>query len=190
MLSVRKKGPVFFVRLHRMFLCTDEGTLKEIASFIRHGRGSMPGFRAFVNQMSSVIRRKLPRSFPVRTQGNYHDLRSIFERLNREYFAGKLISVITWGTVSRGRVVRKRTLGSYSISTDTIRINPVLDKKTVPGYYIEFVVYHEMLHSAIGIQKKNGRRAVHTRDFREREQLFKEYEKAMQWEKSLVQACP
>jgi hypothetical protein len=173
-----------------MFLCADEGTLKEIASFIRHGRGSMPRFRDFVNQMSGAIRRRPPRSFPVRTQGKYHDLQSIFERLNGEYFAGKLVSVITWGIVSPGRAVRKRTLGSYSNTTDTIRINPVLDKRSVPGYYIEFVVYHEMLHSAIGIQKKNGRRAVHTRDFREREQLFKEYEMAMQWEKSLVQVCP
>jgi predicted SprT family Zn-dependent metalloprotease len=184
MLSVRRKGPVSFVRLHRIFLCADEGTLKEIASFIRHGRGSMPMFRAFVNQMSAAIRRKLPKSFPVRTLGKYHDLRSIFERLNREYFAGKLTSVITWGTGSSGRTVRKRTLGSYSYLTDTIRINPVLDKNTVPAYYIEFVVYHEMLHSSMGIQKKNNRRAIHTRDFREREQVFKEYDKAIQWEKT------
>jgi hypothetical protein len=182
MLSIRKKGTVSCVRLHRMFLCADEGTLKEIALFIKHGGGSMTSFRAFVNKMRSVIRQSPPRSFPVRTQGKCYDLLAIFEQLNKEYFDSSLTSVITWGTWTSRKAVRKRTLGSYSNHTDIIRINPVLDKKTVPEYYIAFIVYHEMLHAALGIIEKGGRRSVHTRAFRERERLFKYYDKAMRWE--------
>ncbi len=182
MLSIRRKGAVSCVRLHRMFLCADEATLEEIGLFIKHGKGTMTRFRAFLNKMSGVVRRKPPRYFPVRTQGRHYDLHSIFERLNGEYFDSRLSSVITWGTWTSGKAVRKRTLGSYCSPNNMIRINPVLDKKTVPAYYIEFVVYHEMLHAAIGISAKEGRRSVHTPAFRERERLFKDYAKAIQWE--------
>ena len=185
MLSVRKKGAVSCVRLHRMFLCADEATLKEIGLFIKHGSGSMTRFRAFLKKMSSVVKRKPPRYFPVRTQGKCYDLYAIFERLNGEYFDSRVTSVITWGTGTSRKAVRKRTLGSYCNHSNTIRINPVLDKNTVPDYYIEFVVYHEMLHAAIGVREKDGRRSAHTRAFRERERLFKDYDKAMRWEQTL-----
>jgi hypothetical protein len=184
MLSVKKKGALFYVRLHRIFLGADEDTLNEIAFFIKHGRGKMTRFRAFMKEMNDVIDRKPPGALQVRTLGKYHDLHSIFMRINQDYFEGKLSSVITWGNRSR-RAVRKRTLGSYRRQTDTIRINPVLDRKTVPHYYIEFVVYHEMLHAAIGSEEKAKRCTpgrVHTRAFKERERLFKEYEKAIRWE--------
>lgn len=185
MLSIKKKGAVSCVRLHRMFLCADEATLKEIGLFIKHGSGSLTRFRAFLNKMSDVVRRKPPRNFHVRTQGKCHDLYTIFERLNREYFDSRVTSVITWGAGRSRKAARKRTLGSYCNNSNTIRINPVLDKKTVPDYYVEFVVYHEMLHAAIGIREKDGRRSVHTRAFRERERLFKDYAKARQWESTL-----
>src|SRR5208283_780330 len=182
MLSIRNKGAVSCVRLHRMFLCADEATLKEIGLFIKHGSGSMTRFRAFLNKMSSVVRRRPQRYFPVRTRGKYYELYAIFERLNEEYFDSRLTSAITWGTGSSRKAVRKRTLGSYSNHSNIIRINPVLDKNEVPDYYIEFVVYHEMLHAAIGIGEKDGRRSVHTRAFRERERLFRDYDKAVRWE--------
>jgi len=165
-----------------MFLCADEGTLKEIALFIKHGSGSMTRFRAFLNKMSSLIRRDPPRSLQVKTQGKCYNLLAIFEQLNEEYFDSKLTSVITWGAGSSRKTVWKRTLGSYSNHNNIIRINPVLDRKTVPEYYIAFVVYHEMLHAALGIMEKDGRRSVHTRAFRERERLFKYYNKAIRWE--------
>ncbi|MBF0506413.1 MAG: hypothetical protein HQL09_06220 [Nitrospirae bacterium] len=184
MLSFRKSGAVACVRLHRMFLCADEGILKEIASFIKRGRGNMSGFRAFVNEMRDTIRRKPPRSFPAMTQGKHYDLHSIFERLNHEYFEGRLNSVITWGNSSSRKVVRKRTLGSFSSQTNIIRINPVLDKKTVPSHYLEFIVYHEMLHADMGTERRNGRRAVHTRDFRKRERAFRDFDEALRYEKT------
>lgn len=79
--------------------------------------------------------------------------------------------------------MRNRTLGSYLDSVNTIRINPVLDKKSVPRYYIEFIVYHEMLHADMGVTEKNGRRVVHSKEFRAREKSFRDYRKAMAWEK-------
>jgi predicted metal-dependent hydrolase len=64
-----------------------------------------------------------------------------------------------------------------------IRINPVLDIERVPPYFVEFIVYHEMLHAFLGVKNKNGRRSVHSKEFRELEKRFSDYEKAMAWEK-------
>ena len=64
-----------------------------------------------------------------------------------------------------------------------IRINPVLDRKTVPRYFVAFIVYHEMLHASLGALLKGTRRNVHSREFRKREKLFKDYENAMAWER-------
>jgi hypothetical protein len=67
--------------------------------------------------------------------------------------------------------------------TNTIRINPVLDRKAVPLCVLEFILYHEMLHADLGVTRKNGRRSVHSREFRGRERLFSQYDTATAWEK-------
>ena len=139
--------------------------------------------RKFVKDNSSSIRKRSPRRAAIRPRGRQHDLRDIYDSINAQYFGGRLTSLITWGTGCRGHAVRRRTLGSYARHTDTLRINQVLDKKTVPRYFIEFIVYHEMLHADMGISEKNGRRSVHSKEFRRREKLFLHYEKAMSWER-------
>ena len=41
-----------------------------------------------------------------------------------------------------------------------------------------------MLHANMGVEKtRNGRRSVHPREFKEREREFKEYGRAVAWEK-------
>lgn len=62
-----------------------------------------------------------------------------------------------------------------------------LDKKICSRYFIEFIVYHEMLHADMDVEIKNGRRSVHSREFKVQERLFKDYEKAMIWEKRRIE---
>ena len=40
-----------------------------------------------------------------------------------------------------------------------------------------------MLHAAMGISKNGERRSMHSREFRRREKLFNDYEKAIAWER-------
>ncbi|MCK7467569.1 MAG: hypothetical protein MZU91_05210 [Desulfosudis oleivorans] len=108
----------------------------------------------------------------IRTRGRHHDLKALFDRLNRDYFDGRIRSVITWAPGKNLRSARKRTLGSYIRTTDTIRINPVLDRKSIPRYVIEFIIYHEMLHADMGVTVTKGRRIVHSVEFKRRERLF------------------
>ncbi len=166
-----------------MFLEAGSDVISEISDFIRRRRGKTPLIRGFIKERRHCLKQSTCKRLNARTLGRHCDLRSIYDSVNEAYFEGSITATITWGTKNPRRAVRRRTLGSYSSHSNTIRINPILDNERVPYYFIEFVVYHEMLHAHIGVQKKNGRRSVHSREFKEREKMFKEYEKAMVWEK-------
>jgi len=186
MLSVRKKGDAISVRLHRIFLDARHDVIDEIAVFIKRRKGSTPLLRRFVKENLIRVRNAPPKRVKINTQGNYHNLGEIYDSLNRDYFQEKLSCPITWGTGRARYAVRKRTLGSYSRHANIIRINTTLDRKHVPRYFIEFVIYHEMLHADMDPTVKNGRNIVHSREFRDREKQFRDYERALNWEKKKI----
>jgi hypothetical protein len=165
-----------------MFLRAGDGVLHEIVAYLKNRRGAMPGFRRFIRDNRAELGTKPARKIPVRTKGAFYDLSGLYDEINSEYFGNAVNAAITWGTRSPRCAVRKRTMGSYSERSHAIRINPVLDRKAVPRYYVAFIVYHEMLHAALGISVQGKRRSIHSREFRKRERLFNEYEKAMAWE--------
>ena len=181
-LSVRTQNSHVSVRLHHMFLKADNNVLKEIAEFVKDRKREMPYVRRFIKQYSSCLKTKSARQILLRTDGRHHNLLDIYESVNRQYFNGKIMCSITWGQKKRRYAVRNRTLGSYSSATNTIRINPILDKKNVPRIYLEFIVYHEMLHADMGTDEKNGRRSIHPKEFKQRERLFRYYDLAIEWE--------
>lgn len=182
MLSARIKKGVLCLRLHRMFLHADSLVMSEIVSYVKNRKGAMPHFRSYIRDNRAQLSPKPVRKVPLRTKGKFHDLCGLYDEINREYFGGGITAAITWGSRSPRAAVRKRTVGSYSERSNLIRINPVLDKKNVPRCYIAFIVYHEMLHASMGTPLRGKRRSVHSRDFRKREKLFKEYDKAMAWD--------
>jgi predicted metal-dependent hydrolase len=189
LLSIRTKGNSVSVRMHWMFLNANDEVIREIASFIKTRKVRTPLIRKFISENQTSIKKKKQnsRQLSIYTQGRFHNLREIFDNLNNEYYGGRITAAISWGKENARRAVRNRTLGSYCRHTNTIRINPVLDRKNVPRYFIRYVVYHEMLHSDVEEERKNGRRSVHTSKFRKLERLFKYYEKAVSWEKRFMQ---
>ncbi len=183
MLSVRFKGDSVLLRLHKMFLFAGDEIFQEIAGYIKNSKIKTPLVRDYINQNGDRINQK---SFPAmsnRTQGNCFNLLDICNAVNYEYFNGNVSAHITWGAKGPKRVARSRTLGSYTSQDNIIRINPILDNKRIPRYFIEYVVYHEMLHADIGIDGNTRPRSLHSKEFRQREKLFKYYERAVAWEK-------
>jgi hypothetical protein len=64
-----------------------------------------------------------------------------------------------------------------------IRIHPLLDQPFVPRWFLEYVLYHEMLHSVVPEETDAaGRRRVHTEEFYRREKAFPRYRRARRWE--------
>jgi len=76
-------------------------------------------------------------------------------------------------------------MGVYFHDQKVIRIHPALDDARVPRYFVEMVVFHEMLHQihppAVDAV---GRRIVHGPDFRAAERRFPGYLRARAWEKA------
>ena len=65
-----------------------------------------------------------------------------------------------------------------------IRIHPVLDREDVPPYFLESVVYHEMLHHHLGgVPDRAGRTVYHSRAFRQAEARYLWHREALAWEK-------
>ncbi|MGD1075218.1 MAG: SprT-like domain-containing protein, partial [Thermodesulfovibrionales bacterium] len=171
------------LRLHHMFLEAGSDILNEIAEFMKRPKGKTPLLRKFVRQNSNRLPERRPRKMRLKTEGKHFDLQAIYDSLNRDHFGGGVSCCITWGVRTPRPAVKKRTLGSYSSQTNTIRVNPLLDKRTIPRYFIEFVVYHEMLHADMDTRKKTARRLVHSKEFRLREKAYEQYEKAVAWER-------
>lgn len=186
LLSIREKQHYVSVRMHWMFLRAGDNVIRELAGLIRKRKGPTPLIRKFINSNRDCIKisdRSSSPSVAIRTRGRFHDLEAIFAVLNGAYFDGKVSSTISWGRRNGRRVVKRRILGSFSKDTNTIWISPLLDRKNVPGFFVRYIVYHEMLHSIMKEETAKGRRSLHGPSFKGRERLFGEYEKAIAWEK-------
>ena len=183
MLSIKSKKDHLCLRLHRMFLSAGPDVLDELAGYIRNSRIKTPLTRDFINKNTHNLKKKPPRKIRLMPKGKKFNLLDLFNKVNAEYFDGTISSSITWSTSNPKRSVAKRTLGSYSQDMDLIRINPILDSVRIPGYFLEFVVYHEMLHADLHNEPATGRRTIHPPEFKRREKLFHHYGRAMKWEK-------
>jgi hypothetical protein len=184
MLSYRKNAERVTLRMHRMFLAAEMPLLAEIAAFVKNRRAHTPLMRAFIRTGEHLIRPKNHRCVTVTTKGRFHDLDELYAEINERYFAGRIAATITWSSREPRTGVRKRNLGSYDHRRDLIRISRYLDRRAVPRYFVAYVVYHEMLHADLGVRRNNGRLVVHCREFRSREQLYHDFERAMVWEKN------
>lgn len=127
----------------------------------------------------------MQRQLPFAHEGRYFDLKAIFNKLNSRYFSNSLRRyTITWGKRRKRRPKEYFIFGSIQEDDRIIRIHPLLDAPFVPQWFLEFVIYHEMLHSVVPdkYDRKRRRRIVHTEEFYERERLHPAYARAKEWE--------
>ncbi len=109
--------------------------------------------------------------------GNHYHLAGIFQNLNRQYFQGQLsLPLLTWSPKTS-----RRRLGYYDRHRNLMVISRVLDHPDIPEFVIRGIVYHEMLHMLHPIQNHNGRRIIHSRNFKKDERKFAEYDKLHTW---------
>ena len=184
MLSAARKNGRLTVRLHRMFLQAEDVILEAVAGFIAGKKECRTVIRDFIKTNSPRIGHTTSTPAPLMPHGKVYSLTDIFEQVNRGYFEDRITAGITWGRNRPVKRVRRITLGSYCNSSNIIRIHPLLDRKAVPSYFVEFIVYHEMLHADLRVEPGNGRRKLHTKEFRLRECRFAAYEQALAWEKN------
>ena len=134
---------------------------------------------------SLVPQGAVQRQFEFSTEGKHFDLQNVFDRINARYFGGRLRGYqITWGRRRRRRPTTYIVFGSIQEEDRIIRIHPLLDREFVPRWYLEYVVYHEMLHAFVPDRyDEAGRRIIHHDGFLKRERKFRQYQAAIQWER-------
>ena len=70
---------------------------------------------------------------------------------------------------------------SHDSVYDTVTISKTLDSQDVPEWFVEYILYHELLHMKHPARLINGRRYYHTSAFRNDERRFPHYDEAQKW---------
>lgn len=192
MVSAKRRRGRYEVRLHHMFVGCDD----EVGAALAGLAGGQGGdcrevIRAYIEDNRTHIRTDVDPA-QQQTEGAHHDLQAMLDRVReglRELGidpADYADVTITWGKYGRGR--RSIRFGSFDFDTRLIRIHPVLDQDWVPGYFVEFIVYHEILHAVCPPERATGtsRRCVHTPRFRQLERQYVDYHRALAWEKTHI----
>jgi len=135
-----------------------------------------------VMRASDLARRGRGRKHFSTAQGEVYDLEKMFAKLNRRFFNSEIAKpAITW---SQRRT--RSILGHHDHIYDSITISKTLDSKDVPEWFVEYILYHEMLHIKHPARLINGRRYYHTSAFRQDERRFPYYDQAQKWLEQLA----
>jgi len=184
-IAAQQHGRVLALRLHHMFLDADADTLADLVAWILHHDGAA-GVRldAYVTAHRHLIRsRPVTRDITLDSEGRHHDLRDILRGVADHYLGRQPDVRITWGKRAPRRRRRSIQLGSYVREDTLIRVHRALDAEWVPRFFVESVVYHELLHHELPVHRVDGRRRVHTGEFRRREAIFERHAEALAFER-------
>jgi hypothetical protein len=189
MVSYVRRGGILRARLHMMFLDAPAAVQEALVRYIVRGdREASIVVGRYIDASGHRIRAVRPVLTPLVTKGQHHDLLTLFHDVNAKYFGGTVDALVSWGRASPAPRKPRKTikLGSYSAVERLIRVHPNLDRSWVPRYFLQFIIYHEMLHHVIPASRGPGRGLLHPPEFRQREQMFRHYERSMAWEKGHI----
>jgi hypothetical protein len=160
MYRIRGYPGTLLVHLPTPMICFDQDLLRSVAQVAFKKKGDR---KVVHDATASEPYRRIDSALDLlggvvaQTRGVHHDLAASFDRVNAEYFDGAMSPPhLVWS-----RTFAARKFGHYDHAHDTVMINMVLDKRTVPELAIDFIVYHELLHRQLGITWKSNRIAAH-----------------------------
>ncbi|WP_223646885.1 hypothetical protein [Corallococcus sp. EGB] len=185
MVSFRRGAQVLQLRLHHMFLDAPEIVVRAVADYAGRGHRSAGALLDEYIRGQQPLIRQLRRESDAELNplGRCFDLRALYNGVNEAYFGNAIQARIGWGRMPPRRRRKSIRLGVYDHQTREIRIHPALDKPDVPAFFVEFIVFHEMLHQLFPSSNRTGRRVHHPRAFRERERTYPHYAAALRWER-------
>lgn len=176
------------VRVQRAFLAADDATLKALARFVvrpdRRCRQKLDDFLARRRELVESCSR--PEDEEVETRGEHRDLARFLRRVQKDY--GLRIPGVRIGWARPGREPGRRSIkfGSWFAAARLVRIHPALDDPAVPDYFVEYIIYHELLHALFPPEPGAGQRSVHNPEFQRFERKFARYAEARAFEREYV----
>jgi hypothetical protein len=185
-LTIRRREEVMYVRfsdlLHRAPLPVLEGGAALLLSRVYRRRAPKAVVEPYLEYARSHrtrgrisrMRRGRVRVAQADPRGRHFDLSSLFDTLNAKYFGGALQRPqIGWSVRSW-----RRQFGCYDPGPNQILLNRRMDRPEVPACAVEYVLFHEMLHVKHPTRRSGCSLVSHSREFREEEKQFVEFEKA------------
>lgn len=178
--TIRLRQGKLLVRLSDLLEGAPQAVLRAIAHILlakmyRHpiDRVQAARYRKYLASHEIVRKTHLVRQMRGRKQlhsarGHFYDLDAVFEKLNTRFFYGLLARP----RMSWSRTRTRRILGHYDPAHNAIVISRVFDQSAVPGYAVDYIVYHEMLHLKHPVRLRGSRRCVHSAEFQAEEKLF------------------
>ena len=185
-LTIRRREDVVYVRFSDLLRRAPSAVLEGAAALLLarvYRRKAPPSLvepymeyarsgrtRSRMNRM----RRGRVRLAAASPRGEHFDLENIFDELNENYFSGGLKRPhIGWSTKKW-----RRQFGCYDPGPNHILLNRRMDHPAVPRYAVEYVLFHEMLHVKHPTRRSGCSLVSHSREFREEEKRFAEFERA------------
>lgn len=169
--------------VHQEFLFATSPVRQAIIAYFEKNR-SQTGVLLKKYFYDVIAKKNVKKTSSSHTSGKVYDLKGIYHKLNQKYFNEKVDLAISWFAKPKYKWYSAITYGSYDQTLKLIKINELLDNRKVPKFFVEFVVYHEMLHHVCPpFFDKNGRRVVHTPLFKQKEKEFPFFRQAKLWEK-------
>jgi len=189
MISFRREPPLLRLRVHHLFLEAPPEIVQAIADYAGRGkRAAGQLLDDYIADKQGRIRAEPRRAATLTTRGKCFDLADIFARLNTLYFQDTIRARIGWGRHAAKRRRKSIRLGVYDHRSREIRVHPALDRPDVPLFFVEYIVFHEMLHQVFPSARDSGRHVHHPKAFRDRERAFPRYPAAIAWEKEHLHA--
>lgn len=190
MVSARQRGPgAVEVRLQRAFLDSPDDVLSELAQLILGRHTDKLALRRFID---SAFRENPEQGRPRRQVGvdrqvsSHHDIERYARDLNDIYLGGRSTARVVWGRKGKRRSRRSIRFACYDPERNLVIMNRKLDSAAIPAYFVEYVLFHEMLHEVLGIgERPDGRRDVHGSLFKLMESTYPDYDKARRFEREL-----
>lgn len=191
MVSLSRRGQQQSLRLHWLFTKAPGSVLEAVVRifFVREDRLAKKQLRSSILDFIDEHRHLTLSDLCVRQlcppHGRNYDLSDV-ERTIRKRFLRDCSEVrIGWS-----RRVTPCLMGKWIAmpegSPNIVVINRLLDSRRVPAFYLQYIVFHELLHEMIPIRRRRGRWVHHPAEFRQRERQFPAFERALSWERENI----
>lgn len=188
MVSRSETGETTHLRLHHLFSRAPAPLLRDLVRFcfLRVSRNTSRRVRAalmdFVEEYREETLHPVPPDQRLPPRGQTYDLVVIASRVRARY----LPELRTMPDVGWTRQAHRSLMGKWIPTPAThpnlVLINRLLDTAEAPLYYVEFVVFHELLHEFIPTGRSCGRWNHHPPEFKNLERRFPLHAAAHQWE--------
>jgi hypothetical protein len=191
--TIRLREGRILVRISDVLETAPESVLRAIAHILvakLYRKPIAPAHAARYRQYASshhlsakvhLIRQMRGRKRIASPHGEVYNLDQIFDELNQRFFHGLLgRPQMTWSQDHA-----RNHLGHFDPAHNTIVVSRIFDRRKVPRFVLEYLVYHEMLHLKFPVKLKGTRRCVHSAEFQAEEKLFPRVEEAKKILKTL-----